>query len=237
MPASPTWVPVTRCDGWPSMPELTPRVVAVNVVFEIRRGPTRDSAIDKRPVAGTVSVSELGLAGDRQCDTRHHGGLDRALYAYASEDADWWAEQLGREITPGLFGENLTTAGIDVTHALIGERWKLGDEPTGPIVEVRMPRAPCGNLSARMQIPGFHSRFAATGRVGAYLKVLAQGAVSAGDLIRVIHRPGHGVTIANWCRDGTPELARRLLDSDVDLAQPMRRSAARRARRDRHSDG
>lgn len=233
MLVSPISVAVTRCDGWPIMSEPIRQVVAVNVVHQIRRGPTRDTAIDKRPVAWRVPVGLFGLDGDRQCDTRHHGGPDRAVYAYAAEDAEWWATQLGREITPGLFGENLTTKGIDVTRALIGEHWQVGRTGTGPLLEIRMPRAPCGNLSARMQIPRFHVRFAAAGRVGAYLKVLEPGTVAAGDPITVSHRPDHGVTITDWCRNRTPELARRLLDSDVDLAEALRRSAVRGAGRGR----
>ncbi|WP_350278502.1 MOSC domain-containing protein [Kribbella sp. HUAS MG21] len=158
------------------------RLVAVNVVHELIRGPTRWTAIDKRPVTGAVEVGELGLVGDRQCDTRYHGGPDKALYAYAAEDAEWWAAALGREIPPGLFGENLTTRGLDVTGALIGERWRIG----GILVEVRSPRTPCGNLSGRMEIKRFHQRFARSGRVGVYLKVLTTGSIQAGDPIEVV---------------------------------------------------
>ncbi|MGZ0148358.1 MOSC domain-containing protein [Kribbella sp. WER1] len=154
-------------------------LVAVNVVHELIRGPTRWTAIDKRPVEGPVGVGVLGLEGDRQCDTRYHGGVDKALYAYAAEDAEWWAAELGREIPPGLFGENLTTRGLDVTGAAIGERWRIGSV----LVEVRSPRTPCGNLSGRMGIKRFHQRFARSGRVGVYLKVLETGSVQAGDPI------------------------------------------------------
>ncbi|TDW98931.1 MOSC domain-containing protein [Kribbella sp. VKM Ac-2566] len=178
------------------MIEPAARLVAVNVVHEVIRGPTRWTAIDKRPVRGAVEVGELGMVGDRQCDTRYHGGPDKALYAYAEEDADWWAAELGREIPPGLFGENLTTRGLDVTGALIGERWRIG----GILVEVRSPRTPCGNLSGRMGIKRFHQRFARTGRVGAYLKVLETGEVCAGDRITVVHRPDDGQTIGGAAR-------------------------------------
>lgn len=133
------------------------------------------------------------MAGDRQCDTRYHGGPDKALYAYAIEDAEWWAAELGREIPPGLFGENLTTRGLDITGALIGERWQIG----GILVEVRSPRTPCGNLSGRMDIKRFHHRFARTGRVGAYLKVLHPGKIQAGNRITVLHRPDKAPTIGD----------------------------------------
>jgi MOSC domain-containing protein YiiM len=175
---------------------MVAQLLTVNVVHELIRGPVRWTAIDKRPVTGPVAVGELGLAGDKQCDRRFHGGLDKALYAYAAEDADWWSTELDRDIPPGLFGENLTTRGLDITGALIGERWRIGGPKTGILVEVRSPRDPCGNLSARMAIPKFHRRFVATGRVGAYLKVLSTGSVRAGNRIVVVHRPTHGVSIA-----------------------------------------
>lgn len=162
------------------------QLLAVNVVYELLRGPSRMTAIDKRPVAGPVVVGELGLEGDRQCDTRHHGGPDQALYAYAAEDAAWWEEELGRPIPPGLFGENLTTDGLDITNALIGERWRIGNTV---VVEVRSSRTPCTNFSARMGIPRFHKQFAAAGRLGAYLKVLVPGSVAAGDPIAIEYRP------------------------------------------------
>jgi MOSC domain-containing protein YiiM len=171
------------------------RLIAVNVVHEVIRGPSRWTAIDKRPVGGVVEVGELGLVGDRQCDTRYHGGPDKALYAYASEDAAWWAVELGRDIPPGLFGENLTTSGLDITGAVIGERWRIGGPKHGILVEVRSPRTPCGNLSGRMGIHRFHHRFAKTGRVGAYLKVLETGSVREGNRITVVHKPDHGPTI------------------------------------------
>lgn len=167
------------------------RLLAVNVVHELIRGPSRWTAIDKRPVTGRVEVNELGLAGDRQCDERHHGGPDKAIYAYASEDAAWWADELDREVPAGLLGENLTTSGLDVSGALIGERWRIG----AVRLEVRMPRVACSNLSGRIGIPRFHRRFTAAHRPGAYLKVLTRGTIRAGDAITVEHRPKGAATI------------------------------------------
>ena len=213
------------------MAEGQGRLLAVNVVREIRPGAGRDTAIDKRPVDGQVEVGALGINGDTQCDRRSHGGPDKALYAYAVEDAAWWAEELGREITPGLFGENLTTEGVDCTHALLGERWRLGPEV---LVEVRMPRSPCDNLSARMGIHGFHRQFSASRRVGAYLAVLVPGRVAAGDLVTIEHLPSHGITIADWVGRRDPEDGRRLLESGVELAPDVRRTALRLTRRSRH---
>lgn len=202
------------------------RVFSDNVVHAITRGPARDTAIDKRPVAGPVHVGSAGLAGDIQCDQRHHGGPDKAVYAYAIEDSLWWEQQLQRGIAPGTFGENLNTADVDVTHAIIGERWRIGG-PSGPLLEVRMPRSPCANLAARMGIARFQHRFDATGRVGAYLSVLHEGTVHAGATVEVESRPSHGITVADACAASDPAAMRRLLDSPVDLAPPMRGLAQR----------
>lgn len=176
------------------------RLHAVNVVHEIFRGPSRYTAIDKRPVAGPVTVNELGLVGDSQCDTRNHGGVDRALYAYAREDAAFWAATLDREIPPGLFGENLTTTGLAITGALVGERWRIGPPARGILVEVRAARTPCANLSAHVGVAKFHKRFLAEGRTGTYLKVLTPGTIQAGDIISIEHRPGQGVMIGDFFR-------------------------------------
>src|SRR5262245_42722641 len=120
------------------------QVRTVNVVHRLRPGYFHETAIDKRPVDGPVEVDELGLVGDRQID-RSHGGKDRAVYLYADEDAAYWAEELDRDIPPGWLGENLRTTGLDVTGALIGERWRIGTV----LLEVRKPRTPCENLSMR----------------------------------------------------------------------------------------
>lgn len=209
----------------------TARLIAVNVVHQVLPSPkskVRVTAIDKRPQAGRVSVGELGLTGDTQCDTKHHGGPDQALYLYAREDADWWAAELGREIPPGLFGENLTTEGLDVTGALIGERWRLGETVE---VEVRTPRTPCITFESRMGIPHWIKRFHQAGRPGAYLKVLRPGTIAAGDPVTVIHRPEHDVTVGRVFTDPEPATMQALLDSGIDLAGSMREVAVRVADR------
>ena len=201
-------------------------VVTVNVVHQVIPGYFQDTAIDKRPVDGPVEVAELGLVGDQQL-ARSHGGPDKAVYAYAAEDAAWWAGELGRSIPPGTFGENLSTAGLDVTGALIGERWSVGDV----LLEVRMPRTPCENLSLRMGIDQFHVRFNATGRVGALLKVLSPGTITKGERIEVTARPDHGVTVADLATGPGADQMRRLLDSGIPLARSVRAKARRMVNR------
>jgi MOSC domain-containing protein YiiM len=203
-------------------------VRTVNVVHTVRDGYFHPTAIDKRPVAGTVHVGRLGVAGDEQVD-RNHGGPDRAVYVYADEDAAWWSERLEREIPPGLFGENLRTTGLDVTGARVGEQWRVGDEV---VLEVRRIRTPCENLALRMGIEGFHLEFLKSGRVGAMCRVVTQGEVRAGDWVRRVVLPAHHVTIGRLARDSaTPEQMKELLDSGLALAPGVRSKAQRIAGR------
>jgi MOSC domain-containing protein YiiM len=150
------------------------------------------SSIFKDPVQGRVRAEGINLEGDKQADMRVHGGADKAVYAYASEDIAWWAQQLGRpELAPGWFGENLTTEGLDVTNAVVGERWRIGDAE----FQVAQPRLPCFKLGIRFGEPRMVRAFARASRPGAYLRILVAGSVGAGDAIEVLHRPAHGVTV------------------------------------------
>lgn len=151
-----------------------------------------NTAIWKQPVEGRVAVRGVNLAGDDQADRSVHGGPDKAVYVYAVEDIAWWAQQTGRELGPGAFGENLTTEGVDVSGARIGERWAIGSA----LFEVRQSRMPCFKLALRMDDPHFVKTFAHADRPGAYLAILQEGDVGAGDPVEVVHRPDHDVTMA-----------------------------------------
>jgi MOSC domain-containing protein YiiM len=153
------------------------------------RKPNR-TGIDKKPVAGRVSVHALGLEGDVQVNRKYHGGEGQAVYAYAQEDADFWTAELGRELPPGRFGENLRTSGLDLTGALLGERWRIGTT----LLEVTAPRIPCANFARFWNEPQLVKRFTAHGASGAYLRVLEQGEIGAGDAVDVVLRPDHRVT-------------------------------------------
>jgi MOSC domain-containing protein YiiM len=173
-----------------------PRLVSVNVgrpqQIAVRRGRPLMSAIGKQPVEGRVRVEGVNVAGDQQADRRIHGGPDKAVYAYAREDEAWWAEQLGRDIAPGMFGENLTTEGVDVSGAVIGERWRIGTVE----LEVAQPRLPCAKLGTRFGDLGMVKRFGEASRPGAYLRIVTEGELGAGDQLEVLSRPQHGITVA-----------------------------------------
>ena len=167
---------------------MSARVEAVCVSGDdLYRLPTRRSGIDKKPVPGRVAVRELGLDGDVQVNRKHHGGEGQAVYAYAQEDADWWVAELGRELPPGRFGENLRTSGLDLLNAVLGERWRIGTA----LFEVTAPRIPCANFEQFWGVPRLVKRFTAHGASGAYLRVIETGDIGAGDAIEVVHRPEH----------------------------------------------
>ncbi|WP_211348756.1 MOSC domain-containing protein [Nocardioides litoris] len=158
------------------------------------------TSIDKTTVPGPVAVGALGLAGDQVSNLRHHGGPDKAVYAFAREDLDRWAAAFERPVPDGTFGENLTTAGLDVNDAEVGERWRIGSDL---VVEVTMFRTPCSTFKAWLGRNGYDDRawlrrFVEDGRPGAYLRVVVPGPVAAGDAIEVVHQPGRGVTVASW---------------------------------------
>lgn len=225
-----------------SVERVLARIAAVNVVKALvpdLRGDLDETAIDKRPVAERVAVrapgpAGVGLAGDQVVDTRHHGGRDQAVYAYAVEDRDWWAAELGRDLAPGSFGQNLDTEGVDVTGAVIGERWQVGDD--GLVLEVTSPRIPCKTFQGFMDEPRWIKRFTDHGVPGAYLRVVGEGTVGAGDSVRVTDRPAHGVTVGDVFRVRRVATARlqRLLDELPDLAPDLedavRRDLSVRAR-------
>ena len=185
------------------MARVTFRIRAVNVGTPQPRewAAIGRTSIEKHPVAGPVRARRLGLEGDQVSDTRHHGGPDQAVYAFAREDLDRWVERLGAPIRDGAFGENLTTSGYDVNAAEVGERWRVGSV----LLEVASIRTPCNDFKAWMGVGGFDTtawvkRFTADGRPGPYLRVLEEGVLSAGDEVEVVHRPGHGVTVSHMFR-------------------------------------
>lgn len=181
------------------------------------------TGIDKRPVDGPVMVTApgpkgtgaVGLAGDRAHDIAHHGGSDQAVYAYAREDLDGaLAAELGRALAPGQVGENLTTEGLDVSGALIGERWRVGDRL---LLEVSGPRIPCGTFQSWLGEKDWLGRFIRLRVPGAYLRVVEPGEIRAGDPVTVEYRPGHDVTVVLAFRALTlePDLLPRLTTVDA----------------------
>ncbi len=174
--------------------DRAPRVLSVNVgvVREVEwRGRLVTTGIWKDPVAGRVALRGVNFEGDDQADRSLHGGPDKAVYAYAREDYDFWRDDEGMKTPAGLFGENLTVEGIDLSSAVVGERWRVGTTT----LEVAQPRLPCYKLGIRLGDAQFPKRFLAAVRMGAYLRVVEEGDVGAGDAVHLASRPDHGITL------------------------------------------
>jgi len=191
------------------------------------------TGIDKVPTAGRVTVFDpgpggsgtSGLARDVVCDVEHHGGGDQALYAYAREDLDWWQDSLGAPLRSGMFGENLTTSGLDVSGALIGETWRIGDSV---VLQVTSPRIPCATFAVWMDRKGWLKTFARTARPGAYLRVLSGGEVQVTDPLVVEFRPNHQVSVERSFRSLTLEL--ELLPGLLEASEYLNEEMLRRAK-------
>lgn len=205
------------------------RVLAVCRVTELRPddGQVGVTAIHKRSVSGRVKVRELGLYRDVQADRANHGGPDKAVYVYSQEAAEIWAQDMGRPVEPGEFGENLRTTGLDVDDAVIGERWQVGERL---VLEVTMPRIPCATFARYLDQPQWVKRFMEKGLAGAYTRVVTKGDVGEGDSIQVISRPEHGVTVRQWFTRRSPDDAHALLAAHdaghVKLAPALREHLA-----------
>lgn len=207
--------------------------VNIGVLRPIASGKDLPTGIEKRPHLGPVAVRApgsktqglgSGLVGDEIGDRMHHGGDTQAVYAYAREELDGWERHLGRTLGNGSFGENLTTSGLVVSDAVIGERWRVGDQVE---LQVQGPRIPCSTFRAHIAERGWLKTFTLAAQSGAYLSVIAPGSIEAGDEISIIHRPDHGVlaSVAFRALTREPELLPGLLAAGDDLEDEVREMA------------
>lgn len=197
------------------------QVISVNVgaIRELEwRGQTVRTAIWKHRVDGPVPLRGVNFAGDDQADRTVHGGADKAVYAYAIEDYDYWTKHEAFEVGPGVFGENLTVQGLDLTGALVGDRWRVGTA----LLEVAQPRLPCFKLGIRVGDPRFLKRFQLAIRPGAYLRILEEGVIQAGDRVHVIERPAHAVTMGLMVESVRDEAKARAIQAAPQLPENWR---------------
>ena len=203
-------------------------VCVLHTLLPAPSNPDGTTSIDKRSVPGPVEVGPLGLAGDRQSDGEHHGGEDQAVYLYADEDADWWATELGRDIPPGLFGENLRTSGIDLSGTRIGQRWRVGDTV---VLEVTACRTPCATFARRMDEPHWVKQFTQRRAPGAYVRVVVPGVIDVGDEVVPLGQPDHDVTVADVLPPVEAGAFAGLLEAErsgaVALSDRLRRKAVK----------
>jgi MOSC domain-containing protein YiiM len=174
-----------------------------------------ETGIFKNPVTGPVILATGGIPGDAVVNTKHHGGVDQAVYAYSLDDYDWWAEQTDAEFFPGLFGENLTIRGLP-TDMHVGDRLLIGEV----VLEATAPRIPCSTFASRMKDPGFGMTFRKAARPGIYFRVLNEGEVCVGDAVTVVETAEHNVTILDLFRykyrlSHDPDELRRCLEAPI----------------------
>jgi MOSC domain-containing protein YiiM len=211
----------------PALPSPVIASVNVGAVRSIEwQGHTVTTGIWKDPVDGPVRVAGVNLAGDDQADRRVHGGPDKAVYAYATEDYGWWAATDGRPYPPGTFGENLTTSGLDLRSAAIGDRWHVGTA----VLEVAQPREPCFKLGIRMGEELFPGRFEAAARPGAYLRIVHPGELAAGAAIEVTPAAAPSIAVGQLVRGELPDSLLHQIADDPRVPEGWRRSAARALR-------
>ena len=187
------------------------------------------SGIWKEPVSGPVALAGVNVAGDGQADLRVHGGSDKAVYAYAVEDYDWWSEQLDGQLAPGLFGENLTLRGVDLRACSVGETWAIGEA----ILRVTQPRFPCFKLGMRMGDSSFVERFSTARRFGTYFAIEGPGLVAAGDAVRRTAQPDVILRIGEFIdgsEDNDVTILRRIADHPL-VPAVWREHAARAVER------
>lgn len=176
---------------------------------------SHETGICKYPVDGAVRLNSLGIPGDAILSTRHHGGLDQAIYAYSTDDYDWWSNEAGLEWSPGLFGENLTIRDLP-TDMHVGDRLLIGEV----VLEATAPRIPCDTFAARMQDRGFGLAFRKAERPGIYFRVLNEGEIVAGDVVTLVESSEFDVSILDLFRhkyrlQHDPDELRRLLQAPV----------------------
>lgn len=209
---------------------MTGTVLAVCVATgDVALDTVKATAIDKRTTTGRVQVNESGLVTDHVCDTKHHGGLDQAVYAYDDAEARRWAGELGRDLPYGWFGENLRIEGMNVTDAIVGERWAVGDD--GLLLETTIPRVPCRTFAEWSGEDRWIRRFTDRSDIGAYLRVVTPGTVGAGDTVTIVDRPDHGVTVRDLFRGTDDADGLDSLLSTPGIAPKVHRDATRIRRR------
>jgi MOSC domain-containing protein YiiM len=175
-------------------------LISVNIGQERtqqRKNYVETTGIYKLPVKEPVEIKSLGIEQDAICDKKSHSGPDQAIYVYGGADYAWWSQELGREISPGTFGENLTISGLESAQFNIGDYIHIRDVT----LQVTAPRIPCGTFATRMDDPQWVKRFRHAGRPGLYCRVIKEGFVKAGDAVSIKRYTGETISILEMFRD------------------------------------
>jgi len=206
------------------------KLISVNLGQEKilqRKNHVELTGIFKFPTDEPVKVGTLGLEGDVIISKKHHGGPDQAVYIYGRADYEWWANELGKEIPAGMFGDNLTISELESAQFNIGDYLHIGDVT----LQVTAPRIPCETFAARMEDPQWVKKFRQAERPGLYCRAVKGGFVKAGEAVSIEKYEGETISILQMFRDyydrnKSKETIRRHLNSPIAI----------RARRDIEKD-
>jgi len=196
-------------------------LISVNIGKERtqqRKDFVETTGIYKLPVDKPVEIKSFGIEGDAICDKKNHGGPDQAIYVYGGADYAWWSEELGREIAPGTFGDNLTISGLQSARFNVGDYLHIGDVT----LQVTSPRIPCGTFATRMDDPQWVKKFRAAERPGLYCRVIKKGIVKVGDSVSIEKYTGETISILQmyrdyYVKDKSEEILRRHLHAPIDI--------------------
>jgi len=197
------------------------KLISINVGKERtqqRKDYVETTGIYKMPVNGPVEIKPLGIEGDAICDTKNHGGPDQAIYVYGDADYAWWSNELGKELVPGTFGDNLTISELESAQFNVGDYLHIGEIT----LQVTSPRIPCGTFATRMDDPQWVKKFRAAERPGLYCRVIKQGIVRSGDDVSIEKFNGETISIVQMYRDyyeknKSEETLRKHLNAPIDI--------------------
>ncbi len=176
------------------------KIVSLNVGMPrevLWHGQPVTTGIFKSPTSERIRLRTLNLDGDRQADLTVHGGEHKAVYCYPVEHYTYWQKKLpGRDLPPGVFGENFATKGMLEQDIHLGDRFAINDAE----VVVTQPRLPCYKLGIRFQADDMVKKFLASRRIGFYVAVTREGSVAAGDEMIPVVRNASAISIADFLR-------------------------------------
>jgi len=163
----------------------------------IWKGKKSVSGIYKYPTDEKVFVSTTNIEGDGQGNLKVHGGIDKAVYVYPFEHYEYWKKIFPAiDFTTGIFGENLSTEGLDEFETCIGDKFSIGEI----IVEVSEPRFPCVTFAARFGTADIVRPFLHSYKSGFYLRVLKEGKIQVGDSITIFKKSDDKFTVADFVK-------------------------------------
>ncbi len=172
-----------------------------------------------------LDVKSDGIVGNEVSDLKHHGGVDKAIFANAQSNYPIWSKYLNIEpLTYGALAENLTISDLNEQNVSIGDIHKIGSV----VLEVSQPREPCWKIGQKFKHTKFTKEIYDSGLTGWYYRVIEEGQFKVNDDVELIKKAHNSFTIADAnyiLRNPNENIERsRQLVSLDSLGQPYRKS-------------